>query len=84
MPHKDGHYAWCKIEPLTYAMENDLDPCQAKVIKYITRFRHKNGLEDLLKCRDMVEWLIKYEYGEEGCPTSNKFAGSKFIDLAKT
>ena len=32
----------------------------SNVIKYILRWKHKNGLEDLKKCRWYLDRLIKY------------------------
>lgn len=33
--------------------------CMGNVIKYITRWNKKNGLEDLLKARVYLDWLIE-------------------------
>ena len=38
--------------------------CTANVIKYITRWAHKNGVEDLQKARWYLDCLIK-EAGEK-------------------
>ena len=35
------------------------------VIKYITRYRYKNGLEDLNKAKHYIEMLIQLENGED-------------------
>lgn len=58
------HYQNLKITPVEYAMKNGLDACQFSVVKYITRFREKNGLEDLKKAKDFIDMLIAFEYGE--------------------
>lgn len=58
------HYKKYKIQPLEYSHANDLDMFQGSVVKYITRFRDKNGLEDLKKIKHFVDILIKLEYGE--------------------
>ena len=50
-----------KIQPLTYSMENGLDPMQHTIIKYVSRFRDKNGIEDLRKAIHTIELLIEYE-----------------------
>ena len=60
-----NHYTKLAIQPLEYAMANKLDACQHNVIKYVTRFRDKNGKDDLLKAIDMIEKLIELEYGQE-------------------
>lgn len=55
------HYTKLKIQPMTYSMENGLDPLQHTIIKYVTRFRDKNGLEDLKKARHTLDMLIEFE-----------------------
>jgi len=61
----DGdHYKNLAIQPMEYSYKNHLDPVQATIIKYVTRFRNKNGLVDLLKARHCINMLIEFEYGE--------------------
>jgi hypothetical protein len=60
----DGnHYTKLKIQPMEYSMANGLDACQHTIIKYVTRFRDKNGLVDLEKARHTIDMLIAFEYG---------------------
>lgn len=59
------HYTKLAIQPLEYAYKNKLDCMQHNVIKYVTRFRDKNGKQDLLKAIDMIEKLIELEYGND-------------------
>lgn len=63
-PAIDAHYTKLKIEPMTYSMENGLDPMQHTVIKYVTRFRDKYGKRDLLAARHVIDMMIEREYGE--------------------
>ena len=56
-----NHYAKLPIQPLEYSMANRLDACQHSIIKYVTRFRDKGGLQDLQKARHALEWLIEHE-----------------------
>jgi len=49
------HYAKYNIEPIHFIRANKLDYCQGNIIKYIMRYKDKNGLEDLYK----AEWYIK-------------------------
>jgi hypothetical protein len=58
-----SHYKHLKIQPMEYSMANKLDACQHTAIKYITRFRSKNGLEDLEKAKHAIDLLIQFEYG---------------------
>lgn len=55
------HYAKLAIGPLEYSLANGLDPAQHTVIKYVTRFRDKNGVEDLRKAIHTLELLIEHE-----------------------
>lgn len=55
------HYTKLKIQPMEYSMANCLDACQHTIIKYVTRFRDKNGLEDLKKARHTLDMLIEFE-----------------------
>jgi hypothetical protein len=55
------HYKDMAIQPMTYSMVNKLDPCQHTIIKYVSRFRDKNGIEDLEKAIHCIELLIEFE-----------------------
>ena len=55
------HYSKCSIEPIDYIMKNGLGFCEGNIIKYITRWREKGGVEDLKKVIHYVELLAKYE-----------------------
>jgi len=52
------HYTHNGIEPIDYIMTNKLDFCEGNVIKYISRWKYKNGLEDLKKARQYLDFLI--------------------------
>lgn len=56
-----SHYSGMVIQPMEYSMLNGLDPCQHTAIKYISRFREKNGIEDLRKAIHTIELLIEFE-----------------------
>jgi hypothetical protein len=62
--HGGSHYQNMAITPIEYAMKNHLDACQFSVVKYVSRFRDKNGKEDLEKAKDFIDMLIASEYGE--------------------
>ena len=60
----DAHYTKLAIQPMQYSMDNGLDPMQHTIIKYVTRFRDKNGKRDLLAARHTIDMLLEYEYPE--------------------
>ena len=59
-----SHYKDWVIQPIEYCMANNLDHCQSNVVKYVTRFRDKGGLDDLRKAKHYIDLLIHFEYGE--------------------
>lgn len=66
------HYKKFAIQPTEYILKNKLDFCEGNVVKYITRWRKKGGLEDLLKVKHYVDILIEAEYGERAPHIQNK------------
>lgn len=56
-----GHYKDMAIQPFEFSMANKLDPMQHTIVKYVTRFRAKNGVEDLKKARHTLDLLIEWE-----------------------
>jgi hypothetical protein len=62
LDHQEGgeHYK-LPIQPLEYIYKNGLGFCEGNVVKYITRWRNKNGLQDLLKVKHYVDLLIELE-----------------------
>jgi hypothetical protein len=57
-------YKKLKIQPLDYAMDNNLNACQVKVVKYISRYnlKHKNikdQIKDLNKAKHVIDMLIE-------------------------
>jgi len=67
--HQPAHYKAGGIETIAY-IKAKLTPEQyqgylvGNVIKYISRYRHKNGVEDLKKARVYLDWLIEEMEGE--------------------
>ena len=62
--YKPEHYARWRVEPITFIMQNELPYAEGNVVKYIMRWRYKNGLEDLLKARRYIDMIIEEEYPE--------------------
>jgi hypothetical protein len=53
------HYANKAIQPIEYILANDLGFCEGNVVKYVSRWRDKGGLSDLLKAKHYIEFLIE-------------------------
>ena len=61
-----GHYKNRGIQPLEYTMKNSLSFCEGNVVKYISRYKSKNGIEDLAKVIHYALLSAYEEYGEQG------------------
>jgi len=53
------------IGPLEYALANNLGPCEHGVIKYVSRYKNKGGVDDLRKARHLIDIMIEREIGGE-------------------
>jgi len=60
-----SHYINMKISPLEYIEANKLGFSEGNIIKYISRYKAKNGLEDLYKARQYLSVIIKREEENE-------------------
>jgi hypothetical protein len=49
------------IQPIEYIHKNGLGFCEGNIVKYITRWKTKNGIEDLRKVIHYAELLIQME-----------------------
>ena len=59
-----NHYKDLKIQPIEFIHANNIPFCEANAIKYLCRWRHKNGKQDLLKARHYIDLLIELENKE--------------------
>lgn len=56
------HYKARGIQPLQYSLANELPFCEGNVVKYITRYKDKNGSEDLKKVVHYAQFLLEHHY----------------------
>jgi len=60
-----SHYKSMTIQPIEFCFKNNLNICQSNIIKYICRYKTKNGIEDLKKAKHCIDLLIQLEYEEK-------------------
>jgi hypothetical protein len=60
-----NHYKQGNIEVIDFILDQDMDYLTASM-KYICRWRFKNGIEDLKKARWFLDKLIEHEGGQYG------------------
>jgi hypothetical protein len=58
------HYQRFDPQPAVWLHKNGVPWMEANVIKYLLRFRNKDGKKDLLKAQHYLEMLIETEYPE--------------------
>ena len=49
------------IQPIEYIVANNMGFCEGNVIKYISRWEMKGGIDDLEKAKHYIEMLIEQE-----------------------
>ena len=59
-----AHYAVKAIQPWDYIIANDLGYLEGNVVKYVSRWKDKGGLQDLKKAQHYLQKLI--EVSENG------------------
>jgi len=55
------HYKQMPIQPVEFIHANQIPYCEANAIKYLCRWRNKNGIDDLRKAIHYIELLIEME-----------------------
>lgn len=66
-----SHYADKQIEVIDYirdtlTQDGFVEYCIGNVIKYVSRWRKKGGVEDLKKAAVYLEWAIEKAEGNDG------------------
>ena len=60
------HYDNSGIDVIDFCQAKNLDFMQGNVIKYVFRYKNKNGLEDLEKAKEYIDRMIEnFSDGEE-------------------
>ena len=61
-----NHYKVLPIPPIEYIHANAMGYMEGNVVKYVSRWREKNGLADLEKAKHYIELLIELETRRAG------------------
>lgn len=59
-----SHYKKQAIQPWDYIVANNLGYLEGNVVKYVSRWRDKGGVEDLRKARHYLDKLIELQITE--------------------
>lgn len=60
-----NHYKDMPIQPVEFIHANGIPYIEGAVIKYVCRWRNKNGLDDLQKALHFIELLMQLEKNKE-------------------
>lgn len=72
------HYTVQPIQHIEYACKNKLEWREANITKYIARWKHKRGLEDLKKAASYLKCLMyEVEFGVFKTPDDIEKEGYK-------
>jgi hypothetical protein len=56
-----AHYKGLKIQPVEYIHANGLGYFEGNVVKYVTRWQAKGGVDDLKKARHYIDMLLELQ-----------------------
>lgn len=56
-----SHYKTKAIQPWDYIAANELGYFEGNIIKYVSRWRDKGGVQDLLKAQHYLDKLIELQ-----------------------
>ena len=59
------HYKKKAIQPWDYIIANDLGYLEGNVVKYVSRWKNKNGIEDLKKAQHYLAKLLEVANGSD-------------------
>ena len=71
------HYTKMRIQPVQFIHANSIPFIEGTIVKYVSRWKSKGGLQDLEKARHMVSMLIAYG------PDEHAVYMPSFDDLAR-
>jgi len=68
-------------QPLQIAMKLNLDAAQFSILKYLLRYKSKNGSEDVKKLIHFAQFILEVEYGTQ---SSIEYVESEAFDKLGT
>jgi len=63
--NKPKHYTQGSIQPIDFILQNNCDYCVGNIIKYVIRYKYKDGIQDLKKAEYYIKALIQHEQNKQ-------------------
>ena len=76
-----AHYKNKRIQPVEFSYANNLNGLEASIVKRITRWRDKDGFQDLEKIKHEVDLLIELETKYGTLPSTMSGNATPFIHV---
>ncbi len=86
------HYEKLKMQPIDLIIKSNLSFIQGNIIKYISRYKNKDGVRDIKKCIHYAQLAIEYnstgprirmlQFGYMYCKANNLSLQAKKIVIA--
>ena len=57
-----SHYQNYKVQPITWALDNHINAAEFSILRYLLRYKNKNGLEDLNKAIHYTQILMQQTF----------------------
>lgn len=64
-----NHYKNMAIQPIEFILANSLPFSEGSVVKYVSRWRNKGGVDDLKKARHLLDLMIAHQ--ESALPSAS-------------
>ena len=78
------HYKRMAMQPMVFAVKYDLNAIDTKILKYASRHKFKNGVEDIDKVSHTCELAYELEFKElEFIGTRNYYPIDEYIKINK-
>ena len=74
------HYKGAAIQPVEFWQRNRWDGCACSSLKYLARYKLKNGLEDLRKAKHFIELRQRFERHLNGRMPPPEIPMVQFLD----
>lgn len=75
-----SHYKTMPIQPMEFNIKNNIPFAEGSVIKYVSRWRSKGGVDDLKKARHVLDMLIELEEAKQETSSANSSASTSQHD----
>lgn len=67
-----NHYKGLPYQPVEFAVDAKLDFIQGCIVKYVSRYKNKNGIEDLQKAKHFAKLGLKLDSSDKELSISKR------------